>query len=152
MYITGVYIFKDHLIPFYEETDFKVIFTTVVDPTIPSSPATDLLCEKAWTINWQIPEEEDTIFYNSTSSGITKIEVRFSKNGTYLNHTETTDAFGNSDIVKCWKWNDAAQTEILTSNSSTFENPDNSLILMNKLTDQDWNFSYGTISEGSASR
>lgn len=134
------------------QPDFVLVFSTAVDPVIPSSPATELLCENAWTINWQIPEGEDTLFYNSSSSGITNIEVRFSKNGTYLNHTVTTDDFANLDIIKYWKWNNAAQTEILTSNSSTFGDPDDSVILINKLTAREWNFSYATITAGSGSR
>jgi hypothetical protein len=131
-------------------TNFVQVFTTAVSATIPSSTAAELLCEKAWIINWQIPEGEDTIFYNSSSSGITKIEVRFSKNGTYLSHTETTDDFAGTDVVKYWKWNNAAQTEILTSSSGTFE--DSYVIFIKTLTAQKWIFSYGTIAEGSGSR
>ncbi len=131
--------------------NFVNVFTTVVNPSIPSSTATDLLCAKAWTIHWQVLEG-DTIFYNSSSSGITNIEVRFSKNGTYLNHTETVNVFADTDIVKYWKWKNTEETEIITSNSSTFDDVNEHVIYINKLTENAWDFSYGNITAGSASR
>jgi len=132
------------------DTYFSTVFTTASTSTVPSSSATDLLCKKMWAVNWQVPEGGDTIYYDGSDDLITKIEVCFSKNGTYWVHQEGIFV---TDVVKNWKWNNTEETKIILSAEEDFSGNTNS-ITVNKLTETEWEYQFDNTTplHGYASR
>lgn len=122
-----------------DETNFKSIFTTFEEPTIPSSLTTDLLCKKMWTINWQhtnVPDSDTTFF--DDRNWITSMKVYFSRNGTYFSHTEIVGGT-NTNTIKAWGWEDESETVIWSGiDKNNIENT----VIITKLTDTELNYKF----------
>jgi len=134
------------------ESAFTPVFTMFEEPSIPSSPATDLLCKKMWTINWQytnVPGSDTTYF--DDRNWVTSMKIYFSRNGTYFLRTEI-EGGANTNTVKSWGWQDANETIILSGmDKASLLKP----AFVMKLTDTEWKYKFessGDTIYASASR